>query len=65
MLLLREPSDAKIQHFLDGQRSLPFSYPEVGASRDGAPPGYPINQYRGRLGEGPETFERAVGAIRS
>jgi len=65
VLLLREPSDARIRRFLDGQRSLPFSYPEVGASRDGAPPGYPINQYRGRLGEGPETFERAVGAIRS
>jgi uncharacterized protein (UPF0548 family) len=65
VILLREPSDARIRRFLDAQRSLPFSYPEVGASRDGAPPGYPINQYRGRLGEGPETFERAVGAIRS
>jgi len=65
MILLREPSDARIRRFLDAQRPLPFSYPEVGASRDGAPPGYPINQYRGRLGEGPETFERAVGAIRS
>ena len=64
MLLLREPSDAKIRRFLDGQRSLPFSYPEVGASRDGAPPGYPVNQYRGRLGAGPETFARAMGAIR-
>ena len=63
MLLLREPSDAKIQHFLDGQRSLPFSYPEVGASRDGAPPGYGVNHHRGPLGTGPETFERAVWAI--
>jgi uncharacterized protein (UPF0548 family) len=64
VLLLREPSDAKVRDFLDGQRSLPFSYPEVGASRDGAPPGYPINHYRGRLGTGPETFGRAVEAIR-
>ena len=63
MLLLREPSDAKIQHFLDGQRSLPFSYPEVGASRDGAPPGYGVNHHRGPLGTGSETFERAVWAI--
>jgi uncharacterized protein (UPF0548 family) len=64
VILLREPSDARIRCFLDAQRSLPFSYPEVGASRDGAPPGYPVNQFRGRLGEGPETFERAVGAVR-
>jgi hypothetical protein len=42
VLLLREPSDAKIRRFLDGQRSLPFSYPEVGASRDEAPPGYGV-----------------------
>jgi uncharacterized protein (UPF0548 family) len=64
-ILLREPSDAKISRFLDGQRSLPFSYPEVGASRDGSPPGYPINHYRGRLGVGSEAFARAVGAIRN
>ncbi len=64
MLLLREPSDARVRRFLDGQRSLPFSYPEVGASRDGAPPGYPINHHRGRLGAGPTTFARAVEAIR-
>ena len=64
MLLLREPCDAKIRHFLDGQRSLPFSYPEVGASRAGAPYGYGVNQHRGRLGAGIETFERATEALR-
>jgi uncharacterized protein (UPF0548 family) len=64
MLLLREPSDSKIRDFLEGQRSLPFSYPEVGASRDGAPPGYPVNQHRGRLGEGLEAYALAVRAIR-
>ena len=65
VILLRKPSDARIGRFLDDQRSLPFSYPEVGASRDGAPPGYPLNQLRGRLGVGPETFARAVEALRS
>ena len=64
MILLREPSDAHIERFLDSQRSLPFSYPEVGASREGAPPGYPINHRRGRLGTGPETFARATRALR-
>jgi uncharacterized protein (UPF0548 family) len=64
VLLFREPSHAKIRHFLDSQRHLPFSYPEVGASRDGAPRGYGVNEHRGRLGTGTETFARAVEAIR-
>jgi uncharacterized protein (UPF0548 family) len=65
VILLRKPSDARIGRFLDDQRSLPFSYPEVGASRDGAPPGYQVNQLRGRLGVGLETFARAVEALRA
>ena len=64
MILLRKPPDARIGRFLDDQRSLPFSYPEVGTSREGAPPGYPLNQLRGRLGVGPEAFARAVEALR-
>jgi hypothetical protein len=31
VILLRKPPDARIGRFLDDQRSLPFSYPEVGA----------------------------------
>jgi uncharacterized protein (UPF0548 family) len=65
VILLRKPSDAQIGRFLDAQHSLPFSYPEVGASRDGAPPGYPVNHHRGWLGAGQETFARAVEALRS
>ena len=64
MFLLRKPSDAQIHHFLAAQRVLPFSYTEVGASRVGAPPGYPINHYRGPLGLEADTFARAVDAIR-
>jgi uncharacterized protein (UPF0548 family) len=62
--VLRKPLDARIGRFLDDQRSPPFSYPEVGASREGAPPGYPVNQLWRRLGAGPETFARAVEALR-
>ena len=65
MILLRKPSDSRIRRFLDEQRSLPFSYPEVGASREGAPPGYPVNHHRGRLGAGLEAFALAADAIRS
>jgi uncharacterized protein (UPF0548 family) len=64
VIVLCKPSDTRIGRFLDDQRSLPFSYPEVGASRDGAPPGYPVNQLRGRLGAGLETYARAAGALR-
>jgi len=61
--LLREPSDAQIERFLNDQRSLPFPYPEVGASRDGAPPEYLVNHHQGQLRTGQETFA-AVQAIR-
>jgi uncharacterized protein (UPF0548 family) len=64
VILLREPSGARIRRFLHEQRSLPFSYPEVDASRDGAPPGYPVNHHRGRLGTGQEAFARAIEALR-
>lgn len=63
MISFREPTEARIRHFLQAQRSLHFSYPEVGASRNGAPPGYPINRHRGRLGAGMETFMRAREAL--
>jgi uncharacterized protein (UPF0548 family) len=65
VILLRKPSDSRIRRFLDEQRSLPFSYPEVGASREGTPPGYPVNHHRGRLGAGPEAFALAARALRS
>ena len=64
MILLRKPYEAKIRRFLEEQRSLPFSYPDVGASREGSPPGYPVNHHRGLLGTGQETFARAIEAIR-
>jgi uncharacterized protein (UPF0548 family) len=63
MILLREPSGARIRRFLDEQRTLPFSYPEVGASREGAQPGYPVNHHRGLLGTGQEMFAGAVEAL--
>ena len=63
MLLLREPSDERVRRFLEGQRSLPFSYHGVGASQGRAPSGYAVNHHRGRLGMGPQAFARAVEAM--
>ena len=64
MFLLREPADQRIRSFLAAQQALPFSYPEVGASRQLAPSRYPINHYRAKLGDGWDTYDRARGALR-
>ena len=65
-MLLRKPTDVEIRDFIARQSKLPFSYREVGASRQQKPPaGYPINHYKGRLGTGREVFDKAVAAMRS
>ena len=65
MFLFRKPSEDAIREFLSSQKNLPFSYEEIGASREGAPPGYVVDQYCVKLGEGSETYERAKKALRS
>ncbi|MCA1728971.1 MAG: DUF1990 domain-containing protein [Actinobacteria bacterium] len=65
MFLFGEPTEEDVQRFIDAQKDLPFSYKEVGTSREGvAPPGYVADRYRVGLGEGPETHVRAVEALR-
>ena len=64
MFLLSKPDPAAMRSFLESQRGQPFSYPEAGASRAAAPPGYNIDHNRIRLGHGRETFSKAIVAIR-
>ena len=65
MFSLREPSEASARRFISSQKDLPFSYENVGASREGAATsGYVVDRYRVRLGEGPEAYARAVEALR-
>jgi uncharacterized protein (UPF0548 family) len=65
VFLLTKPSQQQIQNIIALQRDTPFTYPFVGASRDGTPPaGYKVDRNRVRLGSGPEVFARAVAAIR-
>ncbi len=65
MFLLRKPSEAATRRFVSSQENLPFSYESVGASWEGAaPPGYVVDRYRVKLGEGPEAYARAVEALR-
>ncbi len=65
MFTLFEPSKTKIKNFLAAQKDLPFSYEEVGASKEKIPSGYPINHRRVQLGSGADAFARARKAIES
>jgi uncharacterized protein (UPF0548 family) len=67
VFLLEEPSEEKISEFLWSQRDAPLSYREVGVSREGAKElaRYAVDHNRASLGEGEETFDRAVGALRA
>ena len=63
MFLSGKPSEARIRQFIASQRKLPFSYPEVGATRQGLPDGYAIDHNRVKLGTGSEVFKRAVASL--
>ena len=65
MFFLRQPSPDEIQKFISSQRELPFSYPEVGATKGELPPGYTVDRNRIKLGTGKEVYQRAVNALRS
>ncbi|MEK6336402.1 MAG: DUF1990 domain-containing protein, partial [Acidobacteriota bacterium] len=64
MFLVQRPDERAILRFLDTQRGLPFTYSEIGASRETAPAGYNIDHNRVRLGYGPGAFAKAVAAVR-
>lgn len=66
MFLARKPSDVTIRQFISSQRDLPFSYREVGATRnESAPAGYTVDHNRISLGKGEANYLRAVSGLRS
>ena len=64
--MTREPAEAGIRAFVAAQSTLPFSYAEVGATREGVTPKgyYAVDRYRVKLGEGEAVYRRAVEALR-
>lgn len=64
MFLPTRPSPTRIREFIAAQKDLPFSYPEVGGTKDKAPPGYTVDHNRVKLGSGKQCYERAVAALR-
>jgi uncharacterized protein (UPF0548 family) len=65
VFLIGRPSNDRVEDFLAAQSALPFSYPEVGATRGGSPARYKVDAYRVRLGEGDAVFERGKAALRT
>src|SRR5687768_13293862 len=68
MFTLTEPSNSVAARFINSQAALPFSYPEVGATRfdpdrSAAPRGYKLDHNRIELGRGAEVFQRGVEAL--
>jgi uncharacterized protein (UPF0548 family) len=65
MFLLTKPSAELVREYLSRQENASFSYPQVGASRQTAPRGYIVDHNRLKLGQGTDTFKRAVLAVRA
>lgn len=65
MFLLHKPNGKMVRQFIASQRDLSFTYNQVGATRTQPPAGYTVDHNRIRLGEGQETYERAIAALRS
>jgi uncharacterized protein (UPF0548 family) len=63
MLLWRRPSHRLLTEVLAAGATLPFSYPEVGATRNTLPRGYFINRHAQRLGAGPACYAAASRAL--
>lgn len=64
MYFIQKPKPDVIQQFIERQRQQPFTYAEVGHSRDCPPDGYVIDHNRIRLGAGQAVFAEAQAALR-
>jgi uncharacterized protein (UPF0548 family) len=60
-----EPSERDLEAFRARQEKAPFSYPEVGATREKPPPGYHVDEAEFEVGRGTRDFERACAGLRS
>ena len=68
MFLLTKPSEQQIQRFLETERTLDFSYKEVGATHPNSfspPKNFTHDHNRILIGEGQATFEKAKAAMKN
>jgi uncharacterized protein (UPF0548 family) len=61
---LTAPSEDEVRRFISKQKESGFSYREVAASDSTIPSGYKVDHNRIQLGQGEDTWQRAVQAIR-
>jgi len=64
MFLLRQPTEETVRQFIAAEQTRPFSYSEVGATQTKAPDGYTVDHNRIKLGQGQNTYQRALEALR-
>lgn len=62
---LREPARHTVFKFLEANRTMAFSYPEVGQSNAGAAAGYVLDHNRVQIGQGERAFAAACDAVRT
>ncbi len=65
MISLRLPARARIDALLDELQTAPYSYAEVGATREALPAHYRVDRYSVVLGSGDAVFDAAKRAIRA
>jgi uncharacterized protein (UPF0548 family) len=66
MLSLVKPRELEVQQFLDNQRQLALTYPEVGSTRGGiVPPGYGTDKVVEEIGRGRESFAKSVSLMKN
>ena len=63
MFLLRQPTDANIQTFLQAQARLDFTYSAIGATATTPPANFVVDHTRVHLGTGEQTFRRAKSGL--
>ncbi len=64
MFTITEPSEQDAVEFINSQRNLPFTYPEVGATNTTPPPGYKVDHNRIQIGIGETAYATGVDALK-
>ena len=66
MFRITEPSEQDAVNFVNGQRNLPFTYDEVGATNSTPPSiGYNVDHNRIQIGTGEAAYEAGVEALKN
>jgi uncharacterized protein (UPF0548 family) len=62
---ITEPSEHDAVEFVNGQRNLPFTYDEVGATNTTPPSDYNVDHNRIQIGTGEAVYKRGVEALKN